>query len=109
MNKLEVINKLKATFHWLDSNQIKLAIRQKRANPKLSWNQKPLFIGSIPIELDKQFTKNEQTQSYLEITTTYRWLDSIRITLAIRQKRTNTKLSWNQQPLFICSIPIKLG
>jgi hypothetical protein len=77
MNKHEVTMKSKTTFHWLDSNRIRLAIRQKWTNPKLPWND------------------------------TFHWLDSNRIRLAIRQKPKNPKLSWNQKPLLIDSIQIE--
>jgi hypothetical protein len=98
LQKWTNLMKSKTTFHWLDSNRNRLAICRKWSNSKFSWNQKPHFTGSIPIELDYHFAKNEQTRSYHEIKTTFHWLDSNQIRLAIYREQSNPKLSWNRTP-----------
>jgi hypothetical protein len=113
--------KSKTTFHWIYSNRIRLAVakneqtqsyheiksRFSMARFRTNWTSispktnklevimksKTTFRWLNSIRIRLAIPQKEQTRSYHQIKATFHWLDSNQRGLAFRQKRTNPKLS----------------
>jgi hypothetical protein len=100
--------KSKATFHWLDSNRIRLAIRQNEQPQSYLKLKNHFSLARFQSNYTSNSPKNEQIRSYHEIESHFS-LAQLQSNWTINlPKRTNLKLSRYQNPLFIRLIPIEL-